>query len=60
IISVFLVGPQGPMSISENINFLLAIIAGMLTFLSPCILPLLPAFFSYMAGTTAEAAKHEN
>ncbi|HUB92631.1 MAG TPA: cytochrome c biogenesis protein CcdA [Candidatus Saccharimonadales bacterium] len=57
LISVFLVGPQGPMSLSDQLNFLLALIAGILTFLSPCILPLLPAYFSYMAGTAAETVK---
>ncbi|MDE1852058.1 MAG: hypothetical protein KGH69_05260 [Candidatus Micrarchaeota archaeon] len=36
---------------------MIALIAGILTFLSPCILPLLPAFFSYMAGTTAEEVR---
>lgn len=57
LISVFLVGPQGPMSLSSQLNFLLALVAGILTFLSPCILPLLPAYFSYMAGTAAETVK---
>jgi cytochrome c-type biogenesis protein len=57
VLSIFLVGPQGPMSLSDQLNFLLAMLAGLLTFLSPCILPLLPAFLSYMAGTTAEEVK---
>ncbi len=57
VISVFLVGPQGPMSLSNQLNFALALLAGVLTFLSPCILPLLPAYLSYMAGTSAEAVK---
>ncbi len=30
----------------------LAFFAGLLSFLSPCILPLLPAFLSYLSGTT--------
>ncbi|MDE1871115.1 MAG: cytochrome C biogenesis protein [Candidatus Micrarchaeota archaeon] len=57
LISVFLVGPNGPMSLSNQLNFLLAIVAGVLTFLSPCILPLLPAYFSYMAGTASETVR---
>jgi cytochrome c-type biogenesis protein len=57
VLSVFLVGPQGPMALSNQLNFLLALVAGILTFLSPCILPLLPAYFSYMAGTAAETVK---
>lgn len=54
LLSIFLIGTSGPMSLSTNLNFLFAIIAGILTFLSPCILPLLPAFLSYMAGASAE------
>ncbi|MDE1824889.1 MAG: sulfite exporter TauE/SafE family protein [Candidatus Micrarchaeota archaeon] len=57
ILALFLVGPQGMMSVSTQLNFLLALVAGVLTFLSPCILPLLPAYFSYMAGTTSEEAR---
>ncbi len=55
-LAVFLVGTSGSMSFSEQLNFLFAIFAGVLTFLSPCILPLLPAYISYMAGTTAQKA----
>jgi cytochrome c-type biogenesis protein len=57
LISVFLVGSGGPMSLSADLNFLFAMIAGVLTFLSPCILPLLPAYFSYIAGTAVETVK---
>lgn len=56
-LEVFLVGPGGTMSLGSNLNFLIAIVAGILTFFSPCILPLVPAFFSYMAGTSADEAK---
>ncbi|HVC58486.1 MAG TPA: cytochrome c biogenesis protein CcdA [Candidatus Acidoferrales bacterium] len=56
IISVFFLGTSG-MALSNQLNFIIALVAGMLTFLSPCILPLLPAYFSYMAGTTAETVK---
>lgn len=54
LLSVFLIGNAAPMAAGDTLNFLIAIIAGVITFLSPCILPLLPAFLSYMAGTTAE------
>jgi len=57
VLAVFLTGPQGPMSLNEQLNFLIAIVAGVLTFLSPCILPLLPAYFSYMAGTATEEVR---
>jgi cytochrome c-type biogenesis protein len=56
-LEVFLVGTNGPMSFSTNLNFLFAILAGILTFISPCILPLLPAYLSYMTGTTAQEAR---
>ncbi|MGD0729087.1 MAG: cytochrome c biogenesis protein CcdA [Candidatus Micrarchaeaceae archaeon] len=54
LLAVFLIGNQGAMSLSNQLNFAIAIVAGILTFFSPCILPILPAYFSYMAGTTAE------
>ncbi len=57
LLALFLVGPGSSMPMSDNLNFLVAILAGILTFLSPCILPLVPAFFSYMAGTAADEAK---
>lgn len=53
LLAVFLINPSGSMSISNSLNFLIALFAGVLTFLSPCILPLLPAYFSYMAGTSS-------
>ncbi|HUC39130.1 MAG TPA: cytochrome c biogenesis protein CcdA [Candidatus Acidoferrum sp.] len=55
-LAVFLVGAAGTMSFSEQLNFLFAIVAGLLTFISPCILPLLPAYLSYMTGTSAQEA----
>jgi cytochrome c-type biogenesis protein len=57
LLAVFLVGPGGAMGLGGNLNFLVAILAGILTFFSPCILPLVPAFFSYMAGTSADEVK---
>lgn len=59
ILSVFLVGPGTSFAMTQ-LNFIIAIVAGLLTFLSPCILPLVPAYFSYMVGTTSEAVKHES
>lgn len=37
-----------------SMPFLASFIAGILTFLSPCILPLLPAYFSYISGLSLE------
>lgn len=53
IIASFFVSTEGAVSVTGGLNFFIAFAAGVITFLSPCILPLLPAFFSYMAGTTA-------
>jgi len=34
------------------LDFILAFAAGLLSFLSPCVLPLIPAYFSYMVGSS--------
>ena len=60
IVASFFVGSGGAVSLEGPINFSIAFAAGLLTFLSPCILPLIPAFLSYMAGTSAiEVRKNE-
>ncbi len=51
---------SGAVETAASLNFFIAFIAGIITFVSPCILPLLPAFFSYMAGTTAIEVKKQN
>lgn len=38
----------------ENVNALMALGAGILSFFSPCILPLIPAYIMYMTGTSME------
>ncbi|MCE3046873.1 cytochrome c biogenesis CcdA family protein [Helicobacter kayseriensis] len=40
-----------------NTPFLASFLAGILTFLSPCILPLLPAYFSYISGLSIAELK---
>lgn len=35
----------------DNISFILAFCAGLLSFLSPCVLPLIPAYVSYLTGS---------
>jgi cytochrome c-type biogenesis protein len=52
-LSVFLIGNAAPMAAGDSLNFLIALVAGVVTFLSPCILPLMPAYFAYMAGTAS-------
>ena len=38
----------------DKISVLLAFSAGLLSFLSPCVLPLIPAYVTYLTGTTVE------
>jgi cytochrome c-type biogenesis protein len=39
-----------------NITLGIAFVAGIISFLSPCVLPLVPAFLSYLAGTSLKDA----
>ena len=38
----------------ENVSFLIALGAGILSFLSPCVLPLLPSYLSFITGISIE------
>lgn len=43
----------------NELNITIAFIAGLVSFLSPCVLPLIPAFLAYLAGSSlAEAGTH--
>lgn len=57
IIASYFVTADGAVGIGGELNFPIAFIAGIITFLSPCILPLVPAFLSFMAGTTSLEVK---
>ena len=37
-----------------EVNYLTALLAGLISFLSPCVLPLVPPYLCYLAGTTFE------
>ncbi len=37
---------------NENISYIVAFMAGLLTYLSPCLLPLIPAFIAYITGVS--------
>ncbi|MCH8945907.1 MAG: hypothetical protein IIA85_03220 [Nanoarchaeota archaeon] len=39
------------MGLGVSLNLGIAFIAGILSFLSPCVLPLIPAFLAYLAST---------
>ena len=43
----------------KNISMLLAFSAGLLSFLSPCVLPLIPAYISYLTGSSIEELKNK-
>lgn len=41
----------------EKVSFILAFSAGLLSFLSPCVLPLIPAYVSYLTGSAVTDIK---
>ncbi len=41
---------------SQNLSLLVAFGAGLLSFLSPCVLPMVPIYITYLAGSTATVA----
>jgi cytochrome c-type biogenesis protein len=43
-----------------HLNIIAAFVAGLVSFLSPCVFPLVPGYLSYMAGTTAREARTES
>ena len=62
MLQIFLngVGPLGSLANpldQSRLSFLIALAAGFLTFISPCILPLVPAFLAYVSGTSVEAVR---
>ena len=36
----------------ENVSFVIAFVAGILSFLSPCVLPIIPGFISFLSGNS--------
>src|SRR5690625_3347158 len=44
----------------SEVNIFLAFGAGFLSFISPCVLPLYPAFLSYITGMSVEELSSEN
>jgi cytochrome c-type biogenesis protein len=62
VLQIFLnnVGPLGSLADplgQSQLSFLIALSAGFLTFISPCILPLVPAFLAFVSGTSVVTAK---
>jgi cytochrome c-type biogenesis protein len=46
--------------IFENPTYPAALLAGLLSFFSPCILPLIPAYFSFITGLSLDELTHGN
>ena len=42
-----------------NVNLSIAFIAGLISFLSPCVLPLIPGYISYISGTSFDKIKEK-
>ena len=40
-----------------NITITIAFFAGLISFLSPCVLPLIPGYISYISGTSLDKIK---
>lgn len=46
--------------LSENINILTAFIFGLLSFISPCVLPIIPGYISFISGHTLDDIQGDN
>jgi cytochrome c-type biogenesis protein len=46
--------------VSENVTLLAAFIAGFLSFVSPCVLPLIPGYISFVSGASLEDMRAGN
>lgn len=44
---------------TPNLNIATAFLAGLVSFISPCVLPLIPAYLSFLTGTSLEELKAE-
>ncbi|MCP2620298.1 cytochrome c biogenesis protein CcdA [Candidatus Aminicenantes bacterium AC-334-K16] len=44
---------------TENVSVFVAFSAGLLSFLSPCILPLIPSYLAFITGVSLEEMSHE-
>jgi cytochrome c-type biogenesis protein len=47
------------MSGTENVTVIVAFSAGLITFLSPCILPIFPSYLAYITGISIDELSHE-
>ncbi|MFP4465725.1 MAG: cytochrome c biogenesis CcdA family protein [Candidatus Goldiibacteriota bacterium] len=47
-------------TLPQNINFITAFFAGFLSFLSPCVLPLIPGYISFISGASLKELQDTN
>jgi cytochrome c-type biogenesis protein len=45
--------------VSENVTLLAAFVAGFLSFISPCVLPLIPGYISFVSGASLEEMRSQ-
>ncbi len=45
---------------TSNVNILTAFLAGIVSFVSPCVLPLIPAYLSFLTGSSLEELKAQS
>ncbi len=50
--------PEGNEGIMAEVTFLIAFLAGIVSFLAPCVLPLVPGFLVYLAGSSVSGGIH--
>lgn len=56
----FLTGDAGSSTVNSiEPNLIIAFIAGLVSFLNPCVLPLVPAYLTFIAGTTINDIKQK-
>jgi cytochrome c-type biogenesis protein len=46
--------------VTANLNILTAFLAGIVSFVSPCVLPLIPAYLSFLTGSSVEELKAQS
>lgn len=46
-------------SLFDSAPYLVSLLAGIITFVSPCVLPLIPAYLSYISGISVKELQHD-
>ena len=47
------------LNLFDSAPFLVSLLAGVLTFVSPCVLPLIPAYLSYISGISVKELQND-